>query len=136
MGYYRRFVAGFHRCSAELTPHTSSLSAGRVSWSSSMLRAFRSLCNELCDSVCLYVPCVNDNFVLECDASSMGIGAALSMVREGEKLPVASFSRQLRGAQVRYSAQELEGLAVYKSIRHFAYCTARGSRSSRTTRGY
>ncbi len=31
------------------------------------------------------------------------------------------FSRQLRGAQQRYSAQELEGLAVFEGVRHFAY---------------
>ncbi len=55
------------------------------------------------------------------DASSTGIGAVLSVVRGEDQLPVAFFSRQLHGAQSRYSAQELEGLAVYDSVRHFAY---------------
>jgi len=86
-----------------------------------MLGAFHSLCVELCDSVCLYVPCNSDVFVLECDASSTGVGAVLSVVREGVRLPVAFFSRQLKGAQTRYSAQELEGLAVYESVKHFSY---------------
>ncbi len=86
-----------------------------------MLEAFHGLCNELCHSVCLYVPCVSDYFVLECDASSTGVKAVLSVRRGGEILPVAFFSRQLRGAQQRYSAQELEGLAVYEAIRHFGY---------------
>ncbi len=121
VGYYRRFIAGFHRWSALLTPHTSALSDGRVSWSGPMLEAFRSLCVELCNAVSLCVPNVCDKFLLESDASSTGVGAALSVIRDGEKLPVAFFSRQLRGAQIRYSAQELEGLAVYEAVRHFGY---------------
>ena len=86
-----------------------------------MLDAFRGLCNQLCESVCLCVPCVSDVFVLESDASSTGVGAVLSVVRKGENVPVAFFSKQLRGAQTRYSAQELEGLGVFEAIRHFAY---------------
>lgn len=43
------------------------------------------------------------------------------MVRDGERRPVAFFSKQLSGAQKRYSAQELECLAVVESITHFAY---------------
>ncbi len=86
-----------------------------------MLEAFRELCVSLCYSVSLYVPLVSDSFVLECDASGSGIGAALSVERDGDRLPVAFFSRQLHGAQARYSAQELEGLALFESVKHFAY---------------
>ena len=121
VGYYRRFIAGYHCWSAVLTPHTSSLSAGSVSWAEPVLGAFHALCNELCNAVCLYVPCVSDVYVLECDASSTGVGAALSVERGEERLPVAFLSRQLKGAQTRYSAQELEWLAVYESVNHFAY---------------
>ncbi len=121
VNFYRRFIRGFHRWSALLTHHTSSLSAGTVSWTEPMLEAFHALCVQLCDSVCLYVPCNSDVFVLECDASSTGVGAVLSVKREGNCLPVAFFSRQLKGSQSRYSAQELEGLAVYEAIRHFSY---------------
>ncbi len=121
VGFYRRFIRGFHRWSATLTPHTSTAMSRVVSWTEPMLDAFYGLCNQLCDSVCLCVPCVSDVFVLECDASSTGVGAVLSVVRGEEQLPVAFFSHQLRGAQMRYSAQELEGLGVFEAIRHFAY---------------
>ncbi len=79
------------------------------------------LCMSLCDSVCLHVPCVSDLFVIECDASSTGVGAVLSVRRERELKPVAFISRQLRGAQTRYSAQELECLVVLEAIQHFAF---------------
>ncbi len=91
VGFYRRFIAGFHRWSSVLTPHTSKSLVGELKWSSLMLEAFHGLCSELCHSVCLYVPCVSDVFVLECDASASGVGAVLSVKREGEKLPVAFF---------------------------------------------
>ncbi len=70
-----------------------------------MLEAFRELCVSLCHSVCLCVPRVSDLFISECDASSTGVGAVLSVKREEDVLPVAFFSRQLHGAQRRYSAQ-------------------------------
>ncbi len=121
VGFYRRFIPGLHQWSSVLTPHTSTAMSGVVSWTSLMLDAFHALCNVLSVSVRLCVPCVSDVFVLESDASSTGIGAVLSVVRNEEKLPVAFFSKQLRGAQMNYSAQELEGLGVYEAIRHFAY---------------
>ncbi len=121
VGFYRRFIRGYHRWSSVLTPHTSTAMSRVVSWTDPMLDAFRGLCDQLCVSVCLYVPCVSDVFVLESDASSTGVGAVLSVTRENGNVPVAFFSRQLRGAQSRYSAQELEGLGVYEAIRHFAY---------------
>ncbi len=121
VGFYRRFIPGLHQWSSVLTPHTSTAKSGVVSWTSLMLDAFHALCTKLSVSVRLCVPCVSDVFVLESDASSTGVGAVLSVVRNNEKLPVAFFSKQLRGAQANYSAQELEGLGIYEAIRHFAY---------------
>ncbi len=86
-----------------------------------MIEAFYSLCEQLCSSVCLIVPCVSDIFVLECDASACGVGAVLSVERGKDQYPVAFFLRQLKGAQSRYSAQELEGLALFEAVRHFAF---------------
>ena len=69
-----------------------------------MSEAFCKLKCALSSSVCLVVPCVSDVFVVECDASSSGVGAVLSVRREEELLPVAFYSRQLRRAQSNYSA--------------------------------
>ncbi len=48
-------------------------------------------------------------------------GAVLSIERGSEVLQVAFFLKQLHGAQRCYSAQELEELAVYEAICHFAF---------------
>ena len=41
------------------------------------------------------------------------------MVRDGKEMPVAFYSRQLRGAEKRYSATELKALAVVAAIHPF-----------------
>ena len=46
-------------------------------------------------------------------------GAVLSVVRKGEQLPVAYFSRQLHGAEVNYSSMELECLGVVAALKYF-----------------
>ncbi len=107
VGFYRRFICDFHRFSFVLTPHMSKSLTGDLIWSDSMVSAFTSLCNVLCNSVSLHVPTSCDSFVLECDACATGIGSVLSIQRDKVLLPVGFFSRQLRGAQSRYSAQEL-----------------------------
>ncbi len=72
--------------------------------------------------MCLFVPCVSDVYVLESNVSATGVGAVLSVKKEeGLLQPVAFFSRQLNGAQCRYSADELEGLAMYEATWHFSF---------------
>ena len=48
------------------------------------------------------------------------MGAVLSVVRGEEELPVGYFSRKLSPSEKKYSATELECLAVVKVIDHFA----------------
>ena len=50
------------------------------------------------------------------DVSGKGLSGMLSVFRDGVELPVAFYSRQLRGAETRYSASELECLAVVDSV--------------------
>ncbi len=101
INYYWRFIQEFHECSSLLTPSTSETAPGIVEWSEPMVEAFDHLKDKLLCHVCLTVPCVRDVFVLETDASRSGIGAVLSVEREGKREPVAFFSMQLRGAQLR-----------------------------------
>ena len=119
--YYRRFVLNFAAHSSILSPSTSKFSPSVVVWSGGMLEAFNTLKVSLVDVCALTVPSLEDSFVLHSDASGAGIGAALYVIREGEEKLVAFFSKQLQGAQHRYSATELEALAVFKAIHFFAH---------------
>ena len=67
----------------------------------------------------LTIPTPSDKFVLLTDASARGIAGVLSVIRKEEELPVGFFSRQLRPAETRHSATELEGLTLVKAIQHF-----------------
>ena len=122
--YYRRFVKHFANQSSLLSPATSKLAPSVVIWSEDMLEAFNILKGALVNVCTLTIPSQEDCFSLHTDASGLGIGATLNVMREGEELPVAYFSKQLQGAQRHYSATELEGLAVFKAVNffdHFLY---------------
>ena len=119
--YYRQFVRGFANMTSLLSPATSLSSPSVVDWTEERLEAFNSIKVSLVDVCTLTIPSQEDTFSLHMDASGLGIGATLNVCREGKEQLVAFFSRQLQGAQVRYSATELEGLAIYKSILFFAH---------------
>ena len=119
--YYRRFVKGFSSYSSLLSPSTAKLAPGVVVWTGEMLKAFHGLKVSLVNVCALTVPSLEDCFVLHTDASGAGVGAALYVLREGKELPVGFFSRQLQGAQCRYSATELEALAVFQAVHFFAH---------------
>ncbi len=76
--------------------------------------------NVLCDVSVLFLPTSSDVFVLQTDASGRGVGAVLSVCRDGEELPVGYFSRKLKPAERNYSATEVECLAVVQAIDYFA----------------
>jgi len=99
VGYYRRFIQGFTNQSALLTPTTSKLALGRVDWTKEMLAALHVLRKSLCDHCILTIPCLSDVYEMHTDASGIGIGAVLNVLRDSKEHPVAFFSRQLRGPE-------------------------------------
>ena len=124
MSYYRRFVKNFANYSGILSLATAKSAPSVVDWSGERLEAFNYLKGSLVSVCVLTIPSQEDCFVIHSDASGLGVGATLNVVREGVELPVAFFSRQLQGAEKRYSATELEALAIFKAINfwdHFLY---------------
>ena len=119
VGYYRRFIPKFANHSSILTPATVMGMPKQVSWSPSMHDAFVQLRVALSKVLCLCIPSCDDVFTLVTDASSRGIGSVLCVTRDKCDMPVAFHSRQLRDREIRYSASEMEGLAVVEAIRHF-----------------
>lgn len=119
IGYYRKFIVDFAMYSSLLTPATSSKAPGKVIWTPAMDKAFSHLTVSLCNKCILHVPSHDDEYVVHTDASGKGIGGVLNVKRGEDILPVAFYSRQLRGAELRYSATELEALAVVRTVQHF-----------------
>ena len=98
----------------------------KIMWSDDMYEAFLYLCRALSDCCMLHIPVSCDKFLFQTDASGRGIGTILSVIRDGEELPVSFFSKKQKPAESRYSAAELECLAIIRAVEHFAiYLTGR-----------
>ena len=86
-----------------------------------MESAFTSICEFISDACVLTIPLPEDAMSIVTDALGRGIGGVLQVCRGEEWQAVAFYSRQTRGAEQRYSATELEALALVETIRHFSY---------------
>ena len=105
--------------SFELTEATRKSTPERILWNDCMYAEYYYLKDSLCVVPSLTLPVPSDQFVLQTDASGIGLGAVLSVTRDGEELPVAFYSRKLQLRECKYSATELEGLAVVAAVSHF-----------------
>ena len=127
IGFYRRYVEPLAKQTAILTPMTSKLAPSRVIWTEERELAFQTICMHISEACTLSIPLPEDVFSLVTDASGLGIGAMLPVWRDEQWEAVAFFIHQTRDAEQRYSATELEALALVESIRHFSYYLYRKS---------
>ena len=89
-------------------------------WDSNCQKAFDNFKQKLTEAPVLAYPQFDRNFVLETDASGIGLGAVLSQVQEdGRPPPIAFASRALSPCKKNYGITELETLAVVWSVSHF-----------------
>ena len=119
-GYYRKFIPDYASHSVALTAATRKTAPSAVEWSQQLEEEFLYLKQALCRLPSLTIPTQDDSFLLQTDASAVGIGAVLSVVRDNVEKPVAFFSRKMLPREQRYSATEAEGLAVVEAVDHFA----------------
>ncbi len=119
--FYSKFVPRFADISKVLTEHTRKNSPKIIVWNSSMLHAFDVIMNSIVHYVCLMVPAYGDCFSVFCDASTSGVGGVLCVYRSNTWAPVAFYLRQLKEREAKYSATEIEALALLSTIEHFAY---------------
>ena len=118
-GYYRRFIQDYATMARSLIEATKKAAPNNVLWTEEISSSFSTLCNTLSDFCTLTIPCGSDTFVLQTDASGFGIGAVLTVMRDGQELPCGFYSKLMSGAESRYSASEKECLALVRGIEHF-----------------
>ena len=88
-GYYSRFILHYADKARLLHQATYKAAPDRVMWCNDLIECFRTLQSSLTSNSLLTLPTPSDKFLLQTDASRVGLGAVLSGVREGEELPVA-----------------------------------------------
>ncbi|KAI3726792.1 hypothetical protein L1987_66598 [Smallanthus sonchifolius] len=119
-GYYRRFISNFSRIALPLTSLTQKNKP--FIWEQKQEDAFQLLKEKLCNAPILTLPDGNDDFVVYCDASNLGLGCVLM---QRDKV-IAYASRQLKVHEKNYTTHDLElGAVVFalKIWRHYLYDT-------------
>ncbi|XP_071321134.1 uncharacterized protein [Trachinotus anak] len=120
-GWYRRFVPHFATRAASLTDLTRKSSPNQLPWEERHEKAFMDLKEALCNDPVLQSPDFNRPFTVQTDASGVGLGAVLLQGEGDDQKPVAYVSRKLWPRETRYSAVELECLAIKWALETFKY---------------
>ncbi|SAM08067.1 hypothetical protein [Absidia glauca] len=117
--YYRKFIPQFARIAAPLTELTRGTGAKRrsIDWTPTCQDAFENLIRLLTSAPILLPPDMSRPFIIETDASDIGIGAVLLQEIDGQRHPIAYESKKLSTAERKYPAQERELLAILHALR-------------------
>ena len=95
------------------TSLTKLLTKDQFEWSSEVEDAFHRLKEELTNPPTFCLPNFTQWFVIECDASGIGIRAVFTQYNH----PVAYFSEALKGSTLALSTYEKEMMAIVKAIK-------------------
>ncbi len=117
--YYRRFVKGFSCIGAPLFCLQQKDHA--FVWTEKCQKAFDTFRQALIEAPIPVSPDAALPFILDKDASNVGMGPVLSQEEPDEERVVAYFSRVFNKSERRYCVTRCELLAVVMAVRHFKY---------------
>ncbi|CAM5100675.1 unnamed protein product [Eretmochelys imbricata] len=112
VGYYRRFIPHFATRASPLTDVIKARGPDMVKWTDAEEKAFMDLQTALGSNPVLIAPDFNKEFILQTDASEVGLGAVLSQMVGDEEHPILYLSRKLLPREQKYAVVERECLAV------------------------
>ncbi|XP_064827230.1 uncharacterized protein LOC135543829 [Oncorhynchus masou masou] len=117
--YYRRFVRGFSSIAALLNRLLPKDKA--FTWTVECDVAFNTLKRALIEAPVLAPPDLTLPFILDTDASNVGMGGVQAQVGPEEERVVAYFNRTFDKHERHYFVTWQELLAVMASLKHFRY---------------
>ena len=118
VSYYRWFILG----SSKIANPLFALTRKDVPyvWSNGCQQAFDELKDRLTKALVLVYLDFTKRFILETDASGVGLGAVLSQKQaSGNVAPIAYASQILQSHEKNYGISELEALAVVWATKHY-----------------
>ena len=116
-GYYRQYLPDFATVARPLHHLTSK--GVEWSWTQEAQEAFDELRRRLVRAPVLGYPDPRLEYILDTDASDVGIGAVLSQVQDGRERVIAFYSKTLNPAERNYCVTRKELVAVVKAVKHF-----------------
>lgn len=119
-GYNRSFNNNFAETSAVL--HNATSGNKKLRWTGEMWDALQGLKKKMTTWPVLSFPNIEQNFIVETDASSVSLGEVFSKEKEDGKIPLQFASRTMTSAERNYSAYEREPLAVIFPLKNFRVC--------------
>ena len=120
VNFYRRLLPNV---AETLRPLTEVLvgALGQLKWTESMTSVFRQVKQRLATATLLVHPVPDSELHVNTDASTKAIAGAIHQVVNGRKQPLRFFSRRTSLAESRYSAYDLELLAIYSTVLKFRH---------------
>ena len=116
--YYWKFVPNFATICKPLHKLTEKESS--FTWSDQCQNAFDTIKQLLTSAPILSFPLLQGQpFLLDCDASNVGIGGVLSQQQNGEEKVISYFSKCLSRSERQYCTTRRELLAVVIAIKHY-----------------
>ena len=119
VGFYSKFIPNYSTVAAPLTDLTKRGCPNKIVWVDALERSFVILKKLLSSNPVLRLPDLSREFILQTDASEVGLGACLLQDFDGQKSPVAYASKKLTKSELNYSVIEKECLALVWAIRKF-----------------
>ena len=118
--FYRRFIRNYSSVANPLTTLTSTKTL--FVWIPEAAKAFSALKNRFTSAFTLVMPDPERQFILEVDASDMGVGAILLQRASDNKVhPCAFFSRHLTPAENNYAVGDRKFLALKLALEEWRH---------------
>lgn len=113
-GYYRQYILMFSAIAAPLTETLKGKDRkGKIHWTEACDEAFRVLKERLSSEPVLYMPNYQKEFLLQTDASDVGLGIVLAQINDqGDEHPILYISRKLKQSEQNYCTTEKECAAI------------------------
>ncbi|GFX46385.1 retrovirus-related Pol polyprotein from transposon 297 [Trichonephila clavipes] len=122
-GYYQKYINLFSVITAPLTVALKGRAKkGEITWTTECENAFRELKGKLIDKPALYAPNFEREFIVQTDASNVGMGAVLTQLNEqGEEHPILYLSKKFSEVEKRYCTTEKECASIVFAIKRLHY---------------
>ncbi len=119
--YYAKYVPSFVSHLSVLSPAIRKDQPSKIAWTPEMITVFKGIIQKICQHTQLVVPEHTDELCIFTDASTRGVGGSLCVNRDNQWQPCAYYTRQLLPREQKYSATELEAIALLATAQHFKF---------------